>query len=33
MGKKEPSLADQRRIMAQVLKDRKQDNDPDDDRD
>lgn len=33
-GKDKPlSKAEQRRIMAQVIKDRKDDNDPDDDRD
>lgn len=30
---KEPSKDEQRKIMAKVLKDRKNDNDPDDDRD
>ncbi len=30
---KEPSPDQQRKIMAKVVKDRKQDNDPDDDRD
>lgn len=31
--KPELTVAEQRRILARVLKDRKQDNDPDDDRD
>ena len=33
MADKELTVAEQRRIMAKVIKDRKEDNDPDDDRD
>jgi hypothetical protein len=33
MADKELTVAEQRRIMAKVIRDRKEDNDPDDDRD